>query len=391
MAILLVLAAAAAFAVLRLLAPFLLGIVTAVVLALVAYPHHARFQPRVGNPSLAAFLSTTAIFVGILIPFFGILVLLVQGLDSALSAAAAAVENLSAQEGRAWEWLVSKARVVGMDEQELSDTIGNQLERAADALAGQTFDVLSSVGAWLAQGAIGLFTLFYLLRDGDMFSGAIRWLIPLDTELTEALLDKTNEVVHATIFGTIVVAIVQGALGGLLFWLLGLPGPALWGAVMAFFSLLPAVGPPVVWAPTAAVLVATGDYQRAVILVAFGVLVVGTIDNVLRAVFIGQRAQLHPLVVFFSVLGGVVVFGTAGFLLGPIIFVLGFSVLEIARITIERSSAPERSIEREAVLTGVTVSGQSQEPTKDLEDPDDPTEDRDPRPDGEPAAGEPAE
>jgi predicted PurR-regulated permease PerM len=341
MMIILVLAGFAAYAILRLLAPFLPAIVGSAVLAVLAHPLERRIRDRVHRRSLSAFLASLGIFVVVLIPLFALSLVLASSIDSGISAVANRFDEFSRQGGLLWEWVRSTAQIIGVDETELSNTLRDQLSGLGRSIAGSTVGILSGLGGWLVQGAVGLFTLFYLLRDGERIVREIRWLIPLDAELTEALIEKTHEVVSATVLGTLVVAAVQGTLGGLLFWAIGLPAPALWGSVMAFLSLLPAVGPPLVWVPAAIILGMTGQWLKAIIVTAFGALVIGTVDNVLRSLLVGQRAQLHPLVVFFSVLGGLAVFGTAGFLLGPVLFVTASSILEIARVSLDGEPAPE--------------------------------------------------
>lgn len=338
--VLLAAAAGSAFVIGQLLVPFTLAIVVAAVMAVLARPIQDFADQRISRPTLSAFLVTALLFFLVLIPTGLFTMFLAAGLQSGVSAVTDQVEGLLNQQGPVWEALVSLAGLVGVDEATLDQQVSRQLSGLGGLVAGSTMGFLSGLGGWLAQAGIGLVTLFYLLRDGHKFVEFLRWLIPLDARVTDALLMKSREIVSATVFGALVVAVVQGALGGLLFWALGLPAPALWGAVMAFFSLLPAVGPPVVWIPAAVILAASGDLARAVILTAVGGLVISTIDNLLRSILVGDRARLHPLVVFFAVLGGLVVYGPVGFLLGPILIVVAISVLEIVRVIVYEELEP---------------------------------------------------
>lgn len=338
--VLLAAAAGSAFVIGQLLVPFTLAIVVAAVMAVLARPIQDFADQRISRPTLSAFLVTALLFFLVLIPTGLFTMFLAAGLQSGVSAVTDQVEGLLNQQGPVWEALVSLAGLVGVDEATLDRQVSRQLSGLGGLVAGSTMGFLSGLGGWLAQAGIGLVTLFYLLRDGQRFVEFLRWLIPLDARVTDALLVKSREIVSATVFGALVVAVVQGALGGLLFWALGLPAPALWGAVMAFFSLLPAVGPPVVWIPAAVILAASGDLARAVILAAVGGLVISTIDNLLRSILVGDRARLHPLVVFFAVLGGLVVYGPVGFLLGPILIVVAISVLEIVRVIVYEELEP---------------------------------------------------
>jgi predicted PurR-regulated permease PerM len=356
LAVLLVAAGVAVYLLLKLLAPFTLAIVTAAVIAVLARGAYHAVLRRVRNESGAALLVTIFVFVLVVAPLAGLLVLVMRDLQSGISLISGGLEDFGDQQGRAWHLFESAASWIGVDPESLRDTIGEQASSLGGALAGGTLGLLTGLGGWIVQGGIGLFTLFYLLRDGPAFVEVGRWLIPLEEPLTDALIAKTHEVIVATVLGALLVALVQGALGGLLFWALGLSGPALWGGVMAFAGLLPAIGPPVVWIPAAVMLALTDELPKAIILTAVGTLIIGTVDNVLRAVLVGGRARLHSLIVFFSVLGGLVVFGVAGFLLGPILVVIALAVLEIARVALKGQGGEEAVANGGTILAQVTIS-----------------------------------
>jgi predicted PurR-regulated permease PerM len=186
----------------------------------------------------------------------------------------------------------------------------------------------------LLQLGVALFSLFYFLRDGDDLVRALRRMTPLDPRRMDELLARARDITYATVVGNVLVAIAQGAIGGITVALLGLPG-ALLGAVMAVFSLIPMLGAGIVWIPTAIYLAVTGHLMKGVILTGVGVLVIGTVDNLIRAIFVGGRARVHSLVVFLSVLGGVLVFGAAGIVVGPVLFVLALIAIEAGRLAME--------------------------------------------------------
>src|SRR5690606_9260106 len=159
----------------------------------------------------------------------------------------------------------------------------------------------------------------FLLRDGSTLIDLITHALPLGDERERLLLAKFAEVTRATIKGNLVVGIVQGALGGLIFALLGLPTPVLWGVAMAVVSLIPAIGAALVWAPFAIYLVVTGDVMAGVILTVYGVFVIGLADNVLRPILVGRDTKLPDWLVLISTLGGLVMFGINGFVMGPLV------------------------------------------------------------------------
>ena len=356
LAVLLVAAGVAAYLLMKLLAPFTLALVTAAVIAVLGRGAYHAVLRMVHNESLAALLVTVFVFALVVLPLAGLIVLMVRDLQSGISMVADGVEDFGDRQGRAWALFESAAGWIGVEAESLRDTIGEQASTLGGSLAGGTIGLLTGFGGWIVQGGIGLFTLFYLLRDGPAFVDVGRWLIPLEEPLTDSLIDKTHEVIVATVLGALLVALVQGLLGGLLFWALGLPGPALWGGVMAFAGLLPAIGPPVVWIPAAIILAFEGEIAKAVILTAVGTLVIATVDNVLRAVLVGGRARLHSLIVFFSVLGGLVLFGVAGFLLGPILVVVALAVLEIARVALKGEGGEAAVANGGTILAQVTIS-----------------------------------
>jgi predicted PurR-regulated permease PerM len=164
--------------------------------------------------------------------------------------------------------------------------------------------------------------------------------VPLASGPTELLALRAKEVMFAAVFGHVFVALVQGLLGGLAFWVLGVPTPMVWGVLMSGLSLIPLVGPAFVWVPAGAVLIATGAPIRGVLLLAFGLFVISTVDNVIRAVLVSARARVHPLVVFFGVLGGILMFGAVGILVGPVLIVLAGALMEMARLSLFPEDVP---------------------------------------------------
>lgn len=174
-----------------------------------------------------------------------------------------------------------------------------------------------------------LYVLFFFLRDGRELVAALIRALPLGDARERALLAKFAEVSLATIKGTLVVGAGQGALGGILFWALGLPAPVFWGTVMAVLSILPAVGPALIWLPAAVILLARGEVAKAVVLAGGGVLLIGLVDNVLRPILVGRDTQMPDYVVLLATLGGIAWFGVSGFVIGPLIAALFLVVWEM--------------------------------------------------------------
>lgn len=335
---LIVMGLAGAWMIGRLLWPFLPALMISAVAAALVYPGYRRFEALVGQRDVAAFLGTAGVFFLVLLPVVGLSLLLVDQLLVGLDWMAQESSELLAPGGRLQSWLDTLsgyAGELGLEPAGLSRQVSEQMQGLASALAGRTFSFLSGLGGWLLQAAVAVFTLFYLLRDAEAITSGIKWLIPLDADRTEHLFSRARDVTYATMFGTVAVAVTQGALGGLAFWALGLPAAALWGTVMGVVALVPGLGPPLVWGPAAVILFASGDPVRGAVLAAIGGLIVGTVDNVLRAVLVAGRARLHSLAVLLSVLGGIFLFGGLGIFVGPVLFVVALSLIEMARLALE--------------------------------------------------------
>jgi predicted PurR-regulated permease PerM len=176
-----------------------------------------------------------------------------------------------------------------------------------------------------------LFTLYYLLKDADRIIAAIRQFIPLDAPDAERIMNETNGTIRASLHGVLSIAAIQGALGGVAFWVLGLSSPLLWGVAMFFMSMIPIAGAFVVWGPAALFLLFTGHWLKALLLALWGGVVIGTADNILRPRFVGQKTRLHELVVLFAVLGGLRVFGMLGVVVGPVVVAITLALIDVWR------------------------------------------------------------
>jgi predicted PurR-regulated permease PerM len=176
-----------------------------------------------------------------------------------------------------------------------------------------------------------LFALFYFLRDARPALATLRQYSPLSEGETDHVFTEVVAMIYATVYGTLVVAAVQGCLGGLMFWWLGVPAPVLWALVMALLSLFPMAGSFVVWFPTAVVFALQGEWTRALILVVWGAAVIGLIDNLLYPLLVGHEMRLHTLLVFFAIVGGILVIGASGIILGPVLLAVTVTLLDVWR------------------------------------------------------------
>lgn len=193
---------------------------------------------------------------------------------------------------------------------------------ASQVVAQQALAVGQSTFQFFLALAVMVYLTFFLLRDGPALTALLMKALPLGDDRERMLFTKFAEVTRATVKGNLVVALVQGALGGLAFWVLDIPGPVLWGVIMAILSLIPAVGAGLIWMPVAIYLFAVGAILPALLLVAYGFGVIGLVDNILRPILVGRDTKLPDYVILLSTLGGLVLFGINGFVIGPLIAAL---------------------------------------------------------------------
>ena len=211
----------------------------------------------------------------------------------------------------------------------MQEKITEGLLKGSQTIASQALDIGQSTFSFMVNLVIMLYLLFFMFRDGHALAARVRDAIPLRPGLRDELLEKFTVVIRATVKGSILVALTQGALGGLIFWILGINAALLWAVLMAFLSLLPAVGAGLVWMPVALYLLATGSFWQGAILIAYGFLVIGLVDNIMRPMLVGKDTKLPDYVVLISTLGGIEAFGLNGFVIGPVIAAMFITAWEI--------------------------------------------------------------
>ncbi len=205
------------------------------------------------------------------------------------------------------------------------------IESFIKSIEGRLPDLVTLTLVSLIKFALVLFTAFFFVRDEAAFSRSVGWLSPLSSEETTFVASRVLDTIHACLFGIVLMAILQGSLGAFIFWWLKLPQPALWGTVMGLLAIVPYLGAFIIWVPTAVALAMHGAWTDAIILSAWGGIVIGLADNFLYPVLVGKRLHYHSLLIFFFLLGGVIVFGGSGVVLGPIALSVTHSLLKLWR------------------------------------------------------------
>jgi len=317
----------------RMLQPFIEVLLWAVVLVILFYPVHKRIEARLNNAGWSAVLSCLLVMVVILVPLTLLTLAVVREMSgfvqSLQQSAATLLDPNSPYLGRFINWLGQYVDLTNFNSQEfVAERVKNI---SGGAIAGRTLGVLGGAVGVVVEIFFVIFTMYYLFRDGDRLRSALRSALPLERSKATEIFERTRDVISASVYGVLVIATIQGVLGGLAFWTLGLPSSLLWGVVMIFLSMIPMAGAFIVWVPAAIYLAVTGQYAKATILVVIGILVIGSVDNFLRPKLVGERTRLHELLIFFSVLGGLQVFGVLGLVLGPVIVAITIALLDVLR------------------------------------------------------------
>ncbi len=310
----------------QLFEPFLWPLAWAAIFAAFFYARHKQLEARFGK-AVAASMSTGAVALIIVVPFVLLVMAFIDEARQTLGSVDLAAGSSSGLERvqRAWSWL--QRQRFGRDVPNL-DVV---LKMGASRIAG----FVTEGAGLLAQGIvyvvvnviIMLFALFFFFRDGDAIMSRLRRVLPFDPSFREGRIRETAELIKASISSGMIVALVQGAVGGLTFALLGLGAPVFWGVIMAFFSLLP-LGAWIVWLPVSIWLLLTGEIGRGVVLLAIGAGGISLIDNFLRPYLLAGRTQMNGLLVFISLLGGMAAFGLIGLVLGPVIMATAISFVD---------------------------------------------------------------
>jgi predicted PurR-regulated permease PerM len=315
--------------------PFYGAILWGAVIAIVFMPLYRRLSSSMPQRrTLAALATVTIILVLVILPLALITALLVQEGASVYERIQSGELNFGRYFQQVFDampaWVTNLLDRFGLTNLRLvQERVSASLTKSSQFLAAQALNIGQNTLDFIVSLFVMLYLLFFLLRDGDELLARIKAAIPLYPEQQRTLFSRFTGVIRATIKGNLVVAVVQGALGGLIFWLLGIHAPALWAAVMAVLSLLPAVGAAVVWLPVALYFLVTGATWQGLVLTAYGVLVIGLVDNVLRPILVGKDTRMPDYLVLISTLGGLAVFGLNGFVIGPVIAAMFIAAWEM--------------------------------------------------------------
>jgi len=326
---------------------FLMAILLAGIFSALAHPLYKRFERWYGGRRTLASLSTLVLIVVVVIVPLGVLMGVVTSQAIKVGHTVTPwIQEQIAQPG-AFDKLLNSLPFYDKLAP-YSETIWRKAGELAGSVSRFLIDSISSatLGAvnLLFMAFAMLYSMFFLLMDGDRLLERILYYLPLQNQDERRMLDKFTSVTRATLKGTAVIGIIQGGLAGLAFWVVGIPSAVFWGTIMAVLSIIPGIGTALVWGPAVIILAAGGDFMKAGGLGIFCALIVGGIDNFLRPALVGKDTQMHELMIFFGTLGGIMMFGVIGMIIGPIVAALFITIWEIYGVAFKDILPPVGSI-----------------------------------------------
>ncbi len=329
--------------------PFLKPLLLGALLAGLFHPLY-RWITRLlgGRQSLGAAVTLLVLLVlglGPISAFFGIVV------QQALTVSDQAIPWLSQHLGAAstfnvHEWLVQRFPALAEympSQEQLLQQVGTAAKTAGAFLVNFASRMTAMTAVFLLNLFVMLYAMFFFFKDGHKILERIFYYLPLSDEDETRMLARFTSITRATVKGTLVIGIIQGALGGVAFWVAGIDGAALWGTIMTILSIIPGIGAPLIWVPAVIILFVTGQYLKATFLLVWCGAVVGTIDNFLRPLLVGRDAKMPDLLILIGTLGGLFLFGPIGFIVGPIICGLFLTVWDIYGATFKEVLPPVKS------------------------------------------------
>jgi len=306
---------------LLMLAPFLTYIITAIILAFVLKPIQARLEPSLGK-NISAILIITGFTVMIAIPF-------ALAVGTVAADALELVDNIDDVEVVDFESL--EERIQDLTGQEID--IESELQEFVESFTAIAVGGVSQVVGALTSIAIGMlimvFSLFYLLKDGDRLYSWIRSVTPVKNEIQEQMYSKAEIMTNAVLKGHVLVAVIEGLIGGIGLYIAGVPNVFFWTFIMIILCFIPVIGAFLIWAPAGIYLLLMGEMASGAFLLIYGLVVISLADNILRPYMVDKKAELEPAVILIGVIGGVYVFGAVGLFIGPVIFGLTKTITEV--------------------------------------------------------------
>jgi predicted PurR-regulated permease PerM len=318
----------------EILQPFIQAMAWAVIFAIVFYPLYVYLGKFLKIKALSSLITLFIILLAIIGPFTYFSFVLVDEIVNLVQHinkdTLGSIANVFAQ-SKISHVIEKVQSYFGMEVINNTDTLMENIRGMGKTVAQSISSGIGNLALMFVDFILMLFALFFFLKDGELILLTMRDYLPFSEDDKNRLMSKVRDMVISTVYGGVVIALLQGMVGGIGFYFLGIKSPVLWGCAMTIMSFLPVLGTFSIWGPAVGYLFFEGDYLKATILLLYGVLVITMIDNILRPIIISGRTKMPTLAVFFSVLGGIKFFGPIGFIMGPLVLALFVSVFEIFR------------------------------------------------------------
>lgn len=321
------------------LKPFLSPILLGIIFAIVFYPVYLKLLEFTrGRKAIASLVVCFLVTIIIIIPFALLtdhivneMLYLYEQIDKAVQAGSYK-ELFPFLESKALQNLYQKAnRHFEAFQMDIKGILLNVLKESSSYIVTIMTSTVKNLTLFIINLLLMLFTMYYLFKDSDIISSEIRSLVPLSEHQKERIFARLKDIIYATIYGTLAAGAIQGFLGGLAFWVLGISSPVLWGVVMGLLAIFPMFGAFFIWLPASLILLIQGSYISAIILLIWGGLVISMVDNLIWPWLVSGRAMLHPLATFFGFLGGIIVFGPIGLFVGPFVMAIFLVLMDIIK------------------------------------------------------------
>jgi len=291
---------------------YLVTILSGILLSYIFYPLYLKLKKVVRSENLASLLTACIVVVIITIP-------IIFAANALINESISFFNNVQSLDLSQIESMLPESAKNNID---INEQVRGVLNTFSLALARGTSDFLVSFPKKILQFFVMLFIMFYMFKEGKELVKKIKRHIPLKESHKKHLTERFNGVVYASLYGIVITAIVQGTVGGIGLWIFDVPSPVFWGVVMIVLSMLPVVGSFLVWFPAAVYKLVVGDVFNGVGLLLYGILIISTIDNIIRPKIVGSRGKIHPIFVLLGVLGGLEVFGILGMIIGPLVLAI---------------------------------------------------------------------
>ena len=293
----------------------------AAIIAGMFYPIYKFFNKKLKVPNLSTAITMMIVLVIIVVPLILIGTLVVSQSIDMYNSLSQNTGNIKTGINTAVEWIRNNPLTaqLNIDQSAITQKFTELAQTLTSFLLNSAKNFTQNSVVFLIMLFITFYSLFFFIRDGEKLLKKLMHLCPLGDEQEKMLYNKFTSTTRATIKGSLIIGLIQGTLGGLMFWVAGINGAIIWGLLMVLLASVPGIGPYFVWVPAAIVMIILGHTWTGIGMILFGALVIGTIDNILRPMLVGKDSQMHPLLVLLSTLGGIAVFGISGFIIGPII------------------------------------------------------------------------